>query len=129
LLRDGGQLNMPDLSCSNTEISLVSWPAQPGKVAFTGREFEHRQVLHLVNFSGATSMKWRDNRGTQPEPTELKNLNLALDAGKTVSQIWIASPDRNAGIPETLDFVETAGKVTFTVPGLKYWDMIVVEYQ
>jgi dextranase len=129
LLRDGGELNTPDLSCSNADVSFDSWPAQPGKVAFTGREFEHRQVIHLVNFSGATSMKWRDSRGTQPEPAELKNLNLILDAGKTVNQIWIASPDRNGGIPETLDFVQTSGKVTFTVPGLKYWDMIVVEYQ
>ncbi|NTW23794.1 MAG: cycloisomaltooligosaccharide glucanotransferase, partial [Lentimicrobium sp.] len=35
LLRDGGQINSPDLSCTNAEISMVQWPPQSGKVAFS----------------------------------------------------------------------------------------------
>jgi dextranase len=38
----------------------------------------------------------------------------------------MASPDAFNGIPVDLEFTTSGDKVTFYLPQLKYWDMIVV---
>ncbi len=39
----------------------------------------------------------------------------------------MASPDRNLGEPEVLEFHQEEGNVTVRIPSLNYWNMIVVE--
>lgn len=40
----------------------------------------------------------------------------------------MASPDFEGGIPQNLSFTQDGNTITFTVPSLKYWDMVVVDY-
>ena len=128
LLRDGGTNNSPEISCSDFQFSINTWPPQAGKVSVSGREQENRQVIHLINFTNATSLNWRDNTGTQAVPKSFQNVSLKLSTLKTVKKIWIASPDSNNGTPVALKFTQASGSVSFELPGLKYWEMIVVEY-
>ncbi|MFA5971765.1 MAG: glycoside hydrolase family 66 protein [Lentimicrobiaceae bacterium] len=128
LLRDGGTSNIPDISCSDFQFSINAWPPQTGKVSVSGREAGNRQVISLINFTGATSLNWRDNTGTQAVPKTYQKVRLKLNTTRSVQKIWIASPDSNNGTPVALNFSQTAGSVSFELPSLKYWDMIVVEF-
>jgi dextranase len=53
---------------------------------------------------------------------------LNFTTSKTVKRIWMASPDLNYGASADVPFTQRAGQVTFSVPSLQYWDMVVVEY-
>ena len=44
-----------------------------------------------------------------------------------VNRIWVATPDALGGAVQELPFKQAGGEVTFTVPSLKYWTMIVIE--
>jgi dextranase len=129
LLRDGGYFNAAPLSCTNGKMSLNNWPPVNGKVAVIGKEFAGKQVLHLINMSNASSLNWRDNNGTQPVPVIIENAEMSFTAGKTVSKIWMASPDMNAAVATTVPYTQNGTNVSFSIPSLKYWDMLVIEYQ
>lgn len=128
LLRDGGSFNNPVVT-SLGQITLNSWPAQTGKVSVVGKEIDNRQVIHLINFSNANTLNWRDNAGMQPYPQEIKNIRLSFSIGRPVAKVWFASPDINGGASVELEFNQNSNGVSFTIPALEYWDMIVVEYQ
>lgn len=128
LLRDGGSFNDPGVTTLG-QVSLGPWPPQQGKVAVVGRQVDGRQVIHLLNFSDATSMNWRDNNGTQAYPFEQKDIPLSFNSDKTVARVWVATPDQNDGASQELDFSQNGSKVSFTLPSLKYWSMIVVEFE
>ena len=128
LLRDGGSFNTPELRTS-ASLSLGAWPPQPGRVAMLGKLVGNRQVIHLLNFTDATTMSWRDDAGVQAYPHERTQIPLQLTTDRTVSRVWYATPDRNLAAPRTLPFVQTGTQVSFTLPYLEYWSMIVVDYQ
>ncbi len=129
LLRDGGTINTPALSCNTIQMAMNSWPPHMGSVVFTGRDLGNSQVIHLINFANASSLLWRDNSGTQPVPKSITKVRMTFTTGKAVKKIWVASPDLNHCNPEALEFSIQAGSVSFTLPELRYWDMIVVDYQ
>lgn len=128
LLRDGGTFGSPNVSSTNG-IALSAWPPQQGKVAVVGKEVGNRQVLHLLNFLSATSPLWRDNSGTQPLPQRVGELKLSYATTRQVRRVWFASPDVDGGTSKDVAFAQTASAVTFTLPSLTYWDMVVVEFQ
>jgi len=41
----------------------------------------------------------------------------------------MASPDLDGGASKDIPFTTLGNVITFTLPSLRYWDMIVVEYQ
>lgn len=128
LLRDGGSFNTPAISFSNNKLQINQWPPQTGNVAVVGKDLTNRQIIHLINFTNATSLAWRDNSGNQAVPAIVEGAALSFTSAKTVRKIWTASPDINYGIPTQLSFTQTGSTVSFTLPSLQYWDMIVVEY-
>ncbi len=128
LLRDGGTFNDPSLTSTDGKISINQWPPQMGSVAVTGCDLGNTQVIHLLNFASANSLAWRDTNGTQAAPNTFTNVKLSLQTSKAVKKVWVASPDYEDGTPQTLDFTQTGGSISFTLPSLKYWDMLVVEY-
>jgi len=127
LLRDGGVFDSPGVS-STSGISISQWAPQRGQVAVVGKEVGNRQVIHLLNFISANSPLWRDNAGTQPVPQSVGELKLSYTTTRQVKRVWFASPDVDAGASKEIAFTQTASEVTFTLPSLAYWDMVVVEY-
>ena len=85
-------------------------------------------MIHLLNFLSANSLNWRDNAGTQPVPQRVGELTLSYATTRQVRRVWFASPDVDAGASKEIAFTQTASEVTFTLPSLAYWDMVVVEY-
>ena len=72
-------------------------------------------------------MNWRDTDGTQPYPPLIKSARLSVKFQGKASKVWIASPDKAGGKPESLTFKQKGDSIQFTIPSLEYWDMIVIE--
>ena len=64
LLRDGGTENSITMNCTNGEMKLNVWPPQQGSVTTYAKQVGDKQVIHLLNFSQANSLSWRDVAGT-----------------------------------------------------------------
>lgn len=128
LLRDGGTFNTPHLTTSGV-LPLGAWPPQPGRIALVGKEVGDRQVIHLLNFTEATTMNWRDDNGIQAYPHDRTAIPLTLAADRQIERIWYATPDQEMGASQELESSRSGNEVSFILPFLKYWSMIVVEYR
>ena len=115
------------LTAASDGVSINAWPPRQGSVTTYARRVDGKTVIHLLNFRDADQLSWRDVDGTMPEPRQLNRLDLTLDYPDKVNKIWVATPDRHAGAPEELAFTQADGKVTFILPALKYWTMLVLE--
>lgn len=112
---------------ASKNVGVVAWPPKQGKVVTFCRQQEGRYVLHLLNFLNANSLSWRDMDGTMPAPRVVTKLPLNVEISEKVSHVYVASPDYHGGALVELPFQQKDGKLSFTVPSLKYWDMIVIE--
>lgn len=128
LLRDGGQWQEIKVDCTDGSLKFASWPPRAGCVSMLCRQVGNKQVLHLLNTSQADKLEWRDASGTMPEPDLHTDVSVSIDASRQVKRVWMASPDFHFGIPYSLEFRQKKGQVTLTLPNLKYWDMVVLEY-
>jgi dextranase len=129
LLRDGGTFNSPVVSTTNNKMTLNTWPPQAGQVSVVGKEFVNRQVLHFINFANANSMEWRDKNGTQKAPNTITDAVINFTTSRNVRKLWMASPDIASGVSKPVIFTKSGNTVSFTLPSLQYWDMVVVEYE
>jgi len=128
LLRDGGVFSSYPVQSEDGKLSVSAWPASQGEVSVVGKKFTNRDVIHLINFSKANTMEWRDTNGTQAEPATITDATIKITTNNTVKNSWFASPDVNGGVAQSIDFSQTGNEVTLMLPSLKYWDMIVLEY-
>lgn len=117
------------LSCMDAarNLSLNAWPPQKNAVTTYAKNVNGKQVIHLLNFLKADNLSWRDLNGTMPEPRLLSEIPLKLKVSGKVNKVWVASPDFHAGASQELAFEQKDGAVTFELPFLKYWTMIVIE--
>lgn len=128
LLRDGGTFSTPTVASADGKLSFQSWPASQGSVAVLGKKVANREIVHLINFTDANSMEWRDTNATQKEPNLVSDIKIKITASQSVSKAWIASPDINGGVSKNIEFTQLGNEVSLTLPSLKYWDMVVLEY-
>ena len=128
LLRDGGTFNNPSINSTDGETVLNNWPPQTGSVSVIGKDMGIRQVIHLINFANTSLFDWRDTNGTQTTPNTFKNISYIFTAAKQVSKLWMASPDINGGVLQSIPFTQSGNSIAFTLPSLQYWDMVVVDY-
>lgn len=135
LLRDGsrGWTGVDAMSISG-EISFNQWPPQKGKVATVGKNLDDGKtsVVHLLNYTNAIHLDWCDTNADQQEQDliENKEIELSIDGRSgTIKSVWCASPDFDFGVARTLEFTQNSDKIKLTLPALKYWTMIVVEYE
>ncbi|VAW20907.1 dextranase precursor [hydrothermal vent metagenome] len=126
LLRDGGVFNNPILNSMDETVSLKNWPPQTGTISVIGKTVGSKQIVHLINFI-SNSSEWRDTNGTKSIPNTIENFEVSYTATQNVSKVWFASPDLNFGNAIELDFQIDGSQISFVVPSLKYWDMIMIE--
>lgn len=107
-----------------------------GEVYLLGKARPGFQICHLLNLKGVSSSDWTDLEGTKEKPMPLGALTMRLhydgdrvESGRNL--LWLASPDHAAGAAQLLPYTTGADErgryVAFTLPGLRYWDMIVLE--
>ncbi|MEK3882939.1 glycoside hydrolase family 66 protein [Paenibacillus sp. PL2-23] len=126
LLRDGVTEKALD-EAAGEGLELSEQPER-GKVWMFAKEAQGRTVLHLINFTDATTLEWQDNKANQAEPAEIIEAKVTLKADSKVKRVWTASPDHYGGSALPLSFTQQDGRVTMTLPKLKYWGMLVLEY-
>ena len=110
-----------------TGANVQAWPPALGKVTTMSTSVGGTQVFHLLNFRNARTLNWRDNGQVQPIPNPVTNLSLSFPQSTPVTRLWVASPDINRGLPQQLTFTQIGGTVSFQVPELNYWTMVVAE--
>ena len=128
LLRDGGTFNIPDIISSDGKTLLNYFPPHNGSISVIGKDMGDKQIIHLINFANASSFDWRDTNGNQTTPNTLQNISYILTTDKPVKKLWMASPDINDGALQQISFTTSGNAVSFKLPSLQYWDMIVADY-
>ncbi len=129
LLRDGGTFNQLSIESKDESIPLGKWPVGLGMVATVCKKFRDKQVVHFINFKDSNTNDWRDNKGIQSVPAQLDNIELIADTNEKIRNIWFASPDIAGGASHSINFIQNENKVHFVLPELKYWSMVVFEYE
>jgi len=129
LLRDGGTFSDVDIKAPDGEMNIAKWPASNGLVASFGKIFDDKQVIHLINFKNSTTNEWRDNQGIQSIPALIRNAAMVYTTTEKIKSIWTASPDMIGAASRQLNFEQTGNQVSFMLPELKYWSMVVIEFQ
>lgn len=117
------------MSCSDAskKISINAWPPKEGGITTYSKKVGNATVINMLNFRNIDNLSWRDLNGERPAPRLTLNTPVTLTYSTKVNKIWVASPDSHAGAVQELAFKQSGNTVTFTVPSLKYWTMIVVE--
>lgn len=105
----------------------VSSRGEIGSIWSFAKKKDHKDVLHFINFTDVTSMEWKDGRGLQPAPQLKEDITMTVTSDQKAQKVWLASPDLYKGSPIELDFEQDGNEITFTMPALKYWNMVVVE--
>ena len=128
LLRDGGAFNMPSVSTISEDVIVNNWPPVFSQTAAIGKKFSDKQVVHLLNFDGVSTLQWRDNSKIQTAPNVKEGFEMEIETAQAPSKVWFASPDIDGGASHELEFTQIGNKISIEVPYLEYWSMIVLEY-
>jgi len=117
------------VSCTDPSLKLTfnAWPPKTGNIVTYARNVDDKQVISLLNFRNVDDLSWRDFNGTRRAPSLALDVPVSITTTKKVSNVWVATPDYHAGAVQQLAFRQQGDKLTFTVPQLKYWTMIVIE--
>ena len=97
------------------------------QVAVIARQGQGFETFSLVNFMGVDTNRWETALGKGPDP--LMNLAVMLRTDRPVARVWWASPDAGSLDAQPISFTAGPGGISFSLPRLDYWSMIVVEYQ
>lgn len=130
VLRDGGELSTAQQYVP-TDVSgkykINAWEPQLGGITTIARLKDDCTVLHLLNFITADQLSWRDLKGTMPAPQVVENLPLKLTVQKPIKHLYVATPDKMGGAMQELDFKQNGDVLTFTLPSLTYWTMLIMK--
>ena len=97
LLRDGGSYTSAQVTAENATIA--AWPAAKDQIACVSKKVNNKDVIHLINFNGVTSIDWRDTNGTQKKPTTVTDLKTTVAVTAQPKKVWFATPDLFGGAP------------------------------
>jgi dextranase len=99
-----------------------------GRVVPVVRGGENFETFSLLNFVGIDAGDW--NQPTTIAPTPFADLPVNIAVSRSLSRVWVATPDAAAGTNAvSLPFTVANGSLSFTLPHLNVWTMIVVEYE
>ncbi len=123
-----------DGGLQNISISgqSVSGSGEAGKIWFIPKnKGDQYGIIHLINMTSETDTDWRNATAAPVSKTNL-SVKYYIPYYKSVSGVYVASPDSNNGLSTSLNYSvssDSNGKyITFTVPSLKYWDMIYMNW-
>lgn len=107
--------------------TVKAWPPQANSIVTFAKTVGNSDVVHFLNFSNTSDLSWRDLNGTRQKPTRKDNLAVTIQTNRKVFKLWVASPDSHAGAVQELSFEQIGNQLTFTLPSLEYWTMVVME--
>jgi dextranase len=115
-----------------SQITVENYATSPSlmynKVWPIVRQGEGITTINLVNLVGLERPEWKEQVTTPPTPLGPTVVHLS-QATYPVSQVWFATPDGEDLSMKPLAFTQDGDVLTFTIPSLAYWDMIVIEWK
>ena len=95
------------------------------RVVVIVRQGDGFETFSLVNLMGIGDSRW-----DQPvqAPEEMTDLTAQLTVDRPVARLWWASPDGDDPALHALSFTVEGDSITFALPSLAYWDLLLVEY-
>ncbi|KRE49017.1 glycoside hydrolase family 66 protein [Paenibacillus sp. Soil522] len=127
ILRDG--LEETKVAVSGTGDAAITSAPEQGKIWSFAKRKNGSDIVHFINFTDATTMEWKDNKGEQAAPVERKDVDITIQTEREVASIMFASPDYYNGSPVKLSFEQQDGNVKLKLPSLKYWDLLTIHYK
>lgn len=129
-LRDASFTDVVQRTYLNDKAAAMD--ATAGKVwCFTKKNSDLDQVINFINLNGVSDTDWVDNYGKKETPETQTDLVVKQYVDAVPSHVYLASPDTNEGIMTELEFEvgqdDNGIYVTFTMPELKYWNMVVIK--
>ena len=109
------------------KISFNNWPPKEGGVTTYAKKIDDKTVIHFLNFRSIDNLNWRDLKGTRPAPAKVVKSPVKVKYEAKASRIWVASPNQHAGALQELAFTQEGGYISFILPHLEYWTMLVIE--
>jgi hypothetical protein len=127
LLRDSVTASSATLQTSGS--TGLATAATLGKIWVQSTQRTNTQIFQLINLVTANTLNWRDSFGTQSAPTAITSIPVSFSIGpRQITNVFVASPDWNNGVPQQVAYTSSSGTLSFTVPYLDYWTMVVVDY-
>ena len=125
LLRDSVSTSSTTLQTSGG--TALATTAALGKIWVQSDQKTNTQIFQLINLVNANTINWRDSFGTQTTPTTINNIPFNFIDTNVIEKLYYASPDFNNGIPTPLSYTRSGDTITFTLPKLQYWTMVVAK--
>ncbi|MXV43583.1 dextranase [Saccharibacter sp. 17.LH.SD] len=113
-----------------------STTAAVGKVWLFQNHRSGFDILHVLNYQQMSAASFQDvdddaANAAAPIRTGPLQLKMYVTTGGSVGNLYTASPDINHGAPITLPYAKgqdsSGSYITFTLPSLKFWDMVWLE--
>ena len=116
-----------DVTSSVDSLVFNQWGPKVNRIATVGRHVGDRDIIHLLSYRNATHLDWCDTDGDQAAQSLIKNIPVSFAVAAQPSRVWVATPDYQHGAAQKVDFSYEGGQLSFTLPALQYWTMIVIE--
>ena len=117
---------LPVVSTSSN-YSVNAWPPKSYSITTFAKKVGNCDVLHFLNFLNTDDLSWRDVWGTRTFPDKYTGIPITVIANRKIDKVWVASPDSHAGAVQELAFTQKGDDVSFVLPSLEYWTMVVME--
>lgn len=118
-----------EITCTDSgkNLKISAWPPELKKIITYSRNTDDAMIVHFLNFKNADNLSWRDLDGTMPEPECITDIPLSMNVSRKAVQVFAATPDNHGGAMQELAFEQKDGAVSFTLPSLKYWTMVIIK--
>ncbi len=91
------------------------------------RASQDHLAISLINLNGIKTGEW--SAGTTATPIPLGSVPVELSGiDRGVANLYFASPDHEDYALVPLEFSQADGKLSFTLPSLAYWDLVLIEW-
>jgi len=99
----------------SSEGRQVVTNAPPQVEVVVGEQAEpKRTIVHLINYSGHQGRSFHD-------PLEIRDIQVALAVNRPIRRVW------STRLAESLTHSQSNGRISFVVPHLNLFDLIVLE--
>ncbi|NLC95030.1 MAG: dextranase, partial [Bacilli bacterium] len=122
-LRDNARPSNIRVELAGVKTSILG---QKDTVWYFSKTKDNYQIVHLINILGNDD-DWRDDEADKKAPTILENVEVKLYIDDNVKKLYLASPDNKTITPIELKFTQNGSFISFLLPRLEYWSMLVIE--
>lgn len=91
------------------------------------RETQGMTAVNLINLLGLEKPDWKEPVPNAPSPLG-RTIVQIRDVERTAVRAWLASPDGEDLSPRLLNMQQENHRLSFEIPQLSYWDLIVIEW-